>query len=169
MEAGIGMSRIELIRAELSDAGRIHAMKYAAFWPLYERYHDDATSPVMEAPEKVVRQLESGNSQYWLIQLGDEVVGAVRIVFDGMENGRSMYRISPLFVLPEFQNRGIGQAVMQAIFDQYSQANVWRLSTIKQEKRNCHLYEKCGFRISRPDEVVNERMTIVFYEKVRED
>ena len=99
---------------------------------------------------------------------------AIKAAKDSFERALGAYldllRVSaPLFVLPEFQNRGIGQAVMQAIFDQYSQADVWRLSTIKQEKRNCHLYENCGFRISRPDEVVNERMTIVFYEKVRED
>ena len=56
------MVQIELVRAGLEDAERIHQMKYASFLPLYNRYHDDATSPVSESIEKVVRQLGSGNS-----------------------------------------------------------------------------------------------------------
>ena len=89
----------------------------------------------------------------------------MRIVYDGAKNGRNMYRISPLFILPGHQNRGFGYAAMVALFGIYPQADVWRLSTIKQEKGNCHLYEKCGFVISAPEKVVNECMTLVFYQK----
>ena len=91
----------------------------------------------------------------------------MRVVFDGVEDGRRMYRVSPLFILPEHQNRGVGYAAMMAVLDLYPQADVWRLSTIKQERRNCRLYEKCGFAISRPEEPVNELMTIVYYQRAR--
>lgn len=159
------MVSIDLIRAELKDAERIHSMKYESFLPLYERYRDDATSPVSEPLGKVIRQLNSENTDYYLIQSENQSVGAIRIVFDGVEDGKSMYRVSPLFILPEHQNRGFGYAAMMKVFDLYPQADVWRLSTIKQEKGNCHLYEKCGFVISRPDEIVIERMTFVYYQK----
>lgn len=159
------MVSIELIRAELKDAELIHSMKYESFLPLYERYRDDATSPVSEPIGKVIRQLQDDRTDYYLIRHADETVGAVRVVSDGAENGRNMYRISPLFILPAHQNRGFGYAAMVALFGIYPQADVWRLATIKQEKGNCHLYEKCGFTISRPEEIVNERMTLVFYQK----
>ena len=159
------MVSVELVRAELKDAELIHSMKYESFLPLYERYRDDATSPVSEPLSKVVRQLQEERTDYWLIRHDGEAVGAVRVVSDGMENGRSMYRVSPLFILPAHQNRGFGYAAMVALFGIYPQADVWRLSTIKQEKGNCHLYEKCGFAVSAPEKVINECMTLVFYQK----
>lgn len=159
------MASVELVRAELKDAELIHSMKYESFLPLYERYRDDATSPVSEPLSQVVRQLQEERTDYWLIRHEGESVGAVRIVSDGAENGRNMYRISPLFILPGHQNRGLGYAAMIAVFALYPQADVWRLSTIKQEKGNCHLYEKCGFVISAPEKNVNEQMSLVFYQK----
>ena len=41
----------------------------------------------------------------------------------------------------------------------------WELDTILQEKGNCHLYEKMGYRKTGKMEKVNERMTLVFYRK----
>ena len=159
------MANVELIRAGIADAERIHRMKYEAFLPIYERYRDEETNPVKESIEKVIRQLNTAGSDYYLIRDGSGVVGAVRAAFDGMIDGKRTYRISPLFILPSCQDRGLGFAAVQALFALYPDADVWRLSTIKQEARNCHLYEKCGFVISRPEEIINERMTIVFYQK----
>lgn len=160
------MVSIELVRAELKDAELIHSMKYESFFPLYERYHDDATNPVSEPLSKVVRQLQEVRTDYWLIRHEDTIIGAVRVVSDGNVDGRNIYRVSPLFILPAHQNRGYGYAAMVALFAAYPQADIWRLSTIKQEKGNCHLYEKCGFCISSSEKVVNENMTLVFYQKV---
>jgi len=159
------MAKIELIKADLRDAGLIHQMKHEAFLPIYESYHDEETNPVNESIEKVVRQLSSGNSDYYLIKSGTDTVGAVRVVFDGMIDEKRTYRISPLFIVPGCQNLGFGFAAIQELFALYPDANVWRLSTIKQEAGNCHLYEKCGFIISRPEETVNECMTLVYYQK----
>ena len=39
------------------------------------------------------------------------------------------------------------------------------LETILQEKGNCYLYEKLGYHQTGKTEQINERMTIVFYEK----
>ena len=41
----------------------------------------------------------------------------------------------------------------------------WELSTILQEKENCYLYEKLGYRKLDRRETVNDKMTLVFYEK----
>lgn len=158
------MDAITLKRAKLSDAQQIHEMKYRVFWPLYEKYRDDATSPVMEKIEKVQKQLQSGNTDYFLIEAEGEAVGAIRIVRDGMIDGMEACRISPLFVLPEYQGRGIGYAAIQKAFAMYPQAQLWRLATIKEEKGNCHLYEKCGF-VRTGERQENERMTLVFYER----
>lgn len=159
------MQHIRLLPATPRDAERIHTMKYAAFLPLYQRYHDDETNPVTEPLEKVIRQLQSESTHYYLIEHEETVIGAIRIVHDGIENGKAIYRISPFFILPAYQNQGFGYAVMRRIFTMYDDAQLWRLSTIQQEKGNCHLYEKCGFSLVGNAQIINDAMTIVYYEK----
>ena len=71
--------------------------------------------------------------------------------------------ISPIFIIPKFQNKGIASTVIKQLFDIYPNTIEWRLDTIKQETGNCHLYEKCGFIRVGEDTVVNEKMTLVDY------
>ncbi len=44
--------------------------------------------------------------------------------------------------------------------------NNWQLDTILQEKQNCYLYEKMGYRRTGKMEKVNGKMDIVDYEKI---
>ena len=41
----------------------------------------------------------------------------------------------------------------------------WELDTILQEKGNCYLYEKMGYKATVKTEKINDKMTLVFYEK----
>ena len=176
------MKDIILVSARPGDEKLIHSMMYSAFLPLYERYKDDETSPVKEPIDKVIAQLKSDNTDYYIIKAiphnpcasdtqsikaDSKPVGAIRVVDVGLEDGEHIYRISPLFILPEYQDQGIGHSVISMILDMYGSADVWRLSTIKQEKGNCHLYEKCGFVLTGEETHINDRMTIVCYEKRR--
>lgn len=153
---------VELVLATEKDAELLHQMKYEAFFPLYEIYHDDETSPVKEPMEKVIRCIQMDNSDYYLIKFQNEFVGGVRIV----EKQEGVFSISPMFILPEYQNRGIGYAAIQKVLALYPKAITWRLSTILQEKRDCHFYEKCGFYRSGWKKEINELMDVVGYEKV---
>ena len=65
----------------------------------------------------------------------------------------------------KFQNKGIASNVIKQLFDIYPNTIEWWLSTIKQEEKNCHLYEKCGFVRTGDEIVVNENMTLVFFVK----
>lgn len=156
---------IQLLLAKPDDAELIHSMKYRSFLPLYQRYRDEETNPVKESINKVVGQLESDATDYYIIFRESMPVGAVRVVNDGIDNGEQIYRISPLFILPEYQNQGIGYRVLQMLFPKYPNADKWHLSTIKQESGNCHLYEKCGFVLVGDEVIINDKMTIVYYEK----
>ncbi len=156
---------IRLIPAGPDDAEMIHNMKYRSFLPLYQRYRDEETNPVKEPITKVIQQLTSDTTDYYIIMRKATPIGAVRVVNDGMDHGRQVYRISPLFILPEYQNQGIGYRILQMLFPKYPNADTWRLSTIKQEPGNCHLYEKCGFGFTGDEVIINDKMTIVYYEK----
>lgn len=73
-------------------------------------------------------------------------------------------RISPLFVLPDFQDHGVARRRF-AKRRRATAREGWSLGTILQEPKNCHLYEKLGYRRTGASKVINDRMTLVFYEK----
>jgi len=54
---------------------------------------------------------------------------------------------------------------IQKAFLLYTDAKVWKLDTILQEQGNCHLYEKCGFIRVGEEHTVNDKMTLVNFEK----
>lgn len=159
---------MKLLRANEEDTTLIHKMQYEAFFPLYEKYHDDETSPVKETIDKTAKKIRSGGSDYYKIQFQGTDVGAIRIVKKVSKvhaETKNIFYISPLFILPEYQNQGIGFMVLQKVFKLYSRPAIWKLTTIKEEAANCHLYEKCGFVRVGKEHLVNEFMTLVDYEK----
>ena len=76
----------------------------------------------------------------------------------------SRKRISPLWIMEEYRNKGYAQDAIRAVEDIYGKDN-WCLDTILQEKGNCHLYEKMGYHRTGKTDKINERMDIVYYEK----
>ena len=152
---------ISLIRAGVGDAERIHAMQVEAFSALLDKYQDAATNPASESVERVRQRLEQGWTYYYIIMADGDVAGAIRVV-DGRNGSRK--RISPLFVLPGYRNRGVAQEAIR-LAEELHGASGWALDTVLQEPGNCHLYEKMGYRRTGKTRVVNERLTLVDYEK----
>jgi len=108
---------ITLTLATEQDAELIHLMKYEAFLPLYEIYRDDETSPVKEPLEKIIAILEQKASEYYIIKTGNLPAGAIRVCHRKRDyeppEGEVPAYISPLFILPRFQNRGIAQTAVK--------------------------------------------------------
>lgn len=153
---------VKLLRANVDNAKEIHAMQVEAFKELLKKYQDFDTNPGNEAVEKVEARLKQDFTFYYFICAGQQKAGAVRVV-DNKEPGTDR-RISPIFILPEFQGKGIAQKAIRLCEELHGDGN-WKLETILQEARNCHLYEKMGYRPTGRTEVINERLTLIFYEK----
>lgn len=149
------------MRASLADAKKIWNMQKEAFAELFEKYRDFETSPAAEPLEKTIFRLKQPETYFYMIQLDGQAVGAVRVVDLGDENRK---RISPIFILPEFRNMGIAQKTIKAIEEIHGSKN-WELDTIMQEKGNCHLYEKMGYRTTGETKIINDKLTLVFYQK----
>lgn len=152
---------IQLIRATVKDAKQIWQMQTESFAELLDRYQDFETSPACEPIEKVIWRLEQRNTYYYFINAGEKIVGAMRVV-DNSDG--SWKKISPLFILPEFRNQGIAQKAIEKAEAIHGNTN-WALDTILQEKGNCHLYEKMGYRRTDETQIINDSMTLVFYRK----
>ncbi|TCZ79325.1 N-acetyltransferase [Paenibacillus albiflavus] len=153
---------ISLMRCGINEASIIHEMQVKAFLPLLDKYQDYETSPASEPVERIVDRINQVFTDYYLIKISDIFVGAIRIV----KREYHKYRVSPVFILPEYQGKGITQKVFSIIEDKYNEARIWELDTILQEEGNCYLYEKLGYQKTGEVKQINDKMTIVFYEKI---
>lgn len=152
---------VSLLKANLEDAMTIHEMQINSFMPLLEKYQDYDTNPANEPLERVITRLNQSFTDYYLIKYFEHTVGAIRIV----KLGNKSYRVSPIFILPEYQGKGIAQKVFVRIEQLYPDADLWELDTIMQEEGLCYLYEKLGYEKTGETKAINDNITIVFYEK----
>ena len=99
---------ISLQECDYSDCEIIRQMQAAAFAPLLEKYRDYETNPACESVERIIEKMNQPQTTYFYILSGDDVAGAVRLFkIDGLT-----MRVSPIFILPEYQNKGLAQAAM---------------------------------------------------------
>ena len=154
---------MELKRATKEDANTLWQMQINAFAELLARYEDYDTSPGNETEERVLARLLQPFTYFYFMVVEENIVGAIRIV-DKKDGSRK--KISPLFVLPEYRGRGYAQQAIKAAEMIHGQEN-WELDTILQEKGNCYLYEKMGYHRNGQIRKINDKMTLVFYEKSR--
>ena len=154
--------KIELIRASLKDAKEIWEMQVKSFKNLLDKYQDFETNPASETILNVEMRLKQNFTFFYFIFIDNKKVGAIRVV-DYKEKNKNK-RISPLFILPEYRNKGIAQSVIKICEEIHGNTN-WELSTILEEKGNCYLYEKLGYHHTGKIQVINDRLTLIFYHK----
>lgn len=154
--------KIDLIRIGIEDAEKLWKMQVKAFEDLYIKYQDTETSPATEKVEKIIMRLEQPFTYYYYIVMDDMEVGAIRVV-DKKEAGKTK-RISPIFIMKEYRGKGYAQEAMKAVEAIHGENN-WELDTILQEEGNCYLYEKMGYKQTGKTEIINDKLTLVFYKK----
>ena len=152
---------IKLEKAIESDAQSIFDMQVNAFTPLLERYQDFNTSPAAETIERTIKRINNPNGGFYKIMLDSRVVGAICVFW----KEKTQFWISPMFILSEFQGQGIAQQSIVTVEKMFPHATTWKLATILEEKGNCYLYEKMGFIQTTDIRTINDRTTLVFYEK----
>ena len=153
---------VELVRVGIEDAENLWEMQVKSFAALYEKYQDTETSPATERVEKIEARLNQSFTYYYYIQDDGVTVGAIRVI--DTKSSDVPKRISPIFILPEYRNRKYAQAAIVKAEEIHGNSN-WELDTILQETGNCYLYEKMGYYQTGKTEVINEKLTLVFYKK----
>lgn len=150
---------VELIKIEKNELKTALKMHRQGFMPTFFKYYD-MINPIFVSYTKFTCFYNHPTLyMYWIIFNGKKV-GEIWVG----TNGDTM-KLARIFVLKEYQNKGIaGQAIRIAenLFPAYKR---WRLDTIKEEKNNCHLYEKLGYKRIGSEKRINKRMTIIRYEK----
>ena len=145
--------KIDLIKTSLKDTKEIWEMQVKAFKELLDKYQDFETNPASEPISNIEMRLKQNFTFFYFICVDNKKVGAIRII-DYKEKYKNK-RISPIFILPS------AIKICEEIHGKIS----WELSTILQEKGNCYLYEKLGYHSTGKTQVINDRLTLIFYEK----
>jgi GNAT superfamily N-acetyltransferase len=137
-------------------------MQIEANKPYLLEYEDYDVNPAMEHLDKIVGRLNYPFGEHFFIMQDGEPVGGVRVFW---WEGTARYRLGGIFIIPQFQNLGIGQIAMQLVESRYPCATSWELDTLLQEQRNIHFYEKLGYMREGEQQIVNDKLTLVRYKK----
>ena len=156
------MNRMFLEEVREDELPLLLEMQVESFMPLYEKYHDEC-SPAIESIERIKARAAVPNRKYYFIVVDGARAGVINVGHNDPDEHEVSF-ISPIFVLPQYQNQGIAYTAIQKVFKMYPDVKTWKLDTILQEKGNCHLYEKCGFKRVGEEKIINDKMTLIDYE-----
>lgn len=153
---------VRLEKATENDAQSILDIQVQAFKPLLAKYKDHETNPAHETIEKVLKRINRPDGGFYKVIAGNKFVGAICIYC----KEQTKFWISPMFILPAYQGKGVAQKVINIVEEMFPQAITWELATIMEEERNCYLYEKMGYDKTGVSKKLNDNTTLIYYKKV---
>ena len=151
---------IKLEKSIPGDAPKLVEMQQICFAPHLKRYEDYETSPANATIDRILWRIENNNC--YNIICNDICVGAINI---RKLDDAGTYHLHIMNILPEYQGKGIGQTAIRLVEELFPDAKIWRLETLEDMPENRHVYEKAGYRFTGETRVINEKLTLVFYEK----
>lgn len=152
---------IELVKAGIDDANDLLNIQRKCFKPLYERYHDDPGSPYTESIERMLLKIAQINGAYYKIIYQGTTIGGIRVY----EKEKGHFRLGIMYVLPEYQGKGIGQKSIAMAENLSPEAESWELDCPEDLEINRHCYEKAGYKLTGKIETVNDKLNLVYYFK----
>lgn len=152
---------IKLIKVGLKDIDEIMNIQRLCFKEYLDKYHDDEVNPCNESTEHFKERLVSEDWDIYFIKYNGEAAGVIKVNHYDLNT----FKINDFGIIPKFRDIHLGTSVFMNIKDKYCDAKEWILSTILEEERCIHFYEKLGFvrTTDREPKVINENMTIVGY------
>lgn len=147
---------MKLMRSRTQDVPVLYQIQRSAFKADVEQYGPLEGSPGLETQVILESKLDAGH--YYTIFESDEIIGGIRVIIEGNHG-----HISRIFIDENWQNRGIGKAVLSCIFNKYKRVSRWTLDTPKDHQRNRYFYESMGFRPVGEVKISNQ-LTLVDYE-----
>lgn len=152
---------MRLEKATDRDSQSIFDIQVKAFIPLLDKYKDYETNPANESIDRIIMRINRPNGGFYKILFDNKFIGAICVFWK--EEGQ--FWISPMFILPTYQGKGIAQKAIYLIEEMFPQATSWELATILEEERNCYLYEKMGYKQTGVSKKLNDSATLIYYKK----
>jgi len=133
---------IEIIPASAEDAEALAGIQKRAFKRLYDIYHDEG-SPYLRGADEIIRWLGRPNWRVYKINTGGMLCGGVS--FFEIEDRPGEYYLARIYILPEYQSRGIASAAILMCEATVSNAVRWFLDYPEDQPANRRCYEKAGY------------------------
>lgn len=151
---------MKLEPATIEDLEQILKLQKKAFQDQALIYDDFNLPPLTQTIDELKE--EAGVKMIYKLVVDGEIIASVRCSVKD-----NALHIERLFVDPDFQNRGIGTAIMREIEDRYAHlANRYELFTGEKSERNLHVYYKLGYReIRREPTKHGQGFSLVYMEK----
>ena len=147
-----------ITRANEPDITDIFKLQLAAYQSEAEIYNDYSIQPLTQTLEQV--ETEFKTSVVLKAVMDGKIIGSVRAT---TQSDGSIY-VGKLMTLPDYQNKGIGKKLLQAIEQEFPGKRYWLMTGHKSEK-NLRLYKKCGYIIFKT-EAVTPDLNFVYMEKL---
>ena len=149
---------MEIKHAEIADAAEILALQKFAYQSEAKIYDDYEISPLTQSLESI--RSEFKDHIFLKAVEGDKIVGSVR----ARVHSDTCY-IGRLIVHPDYQNRGIGSALLKEI-EKCKQAKRYELFTGSKSERNLYLYKKHGYSEFKTEDQT-DKVKIIFLQKFK--
>ncbi|MFT9077434.1 GNAT family N-acetyltransferase [Ethanoligenens sp.] len=153
---------LHLVKVGAADAEEMLRMQRKCFAAHYQRYRD-IKSPYKQSIEQMCLRIQYEHGFYYAIVWNKRRVGGLFLI----KREHNWYHVGILYVLPMFQGKGLGQAVLAMAEQLHGNVQRWTLDCPKDLPLNRRCYEKSGYRLTGETEVVNGRLTLVYYQKER--
>lgn len=151
--------KIEEVSGE--DLQEILDLQKLAFQIQGKIYDDFTIPPLIQTLEEL--KVDFLQQVFLKTEKNGMIIGSVR----GYKMDDTSY-IGRLIVHPDYQNQGIGTALMNEIEDKFSNISRFEIFTGHKSEKNLYLYKKLGYTTFK-EEVVDDNLTMVFLEKKRID
>jgi len=152
---------LQLIRATANDAQDMLTMQKKCFKIHFERYQDLSGSPYKEVLEKMLFRINYEKGSYYKIISSNTLIGGIWV----FEKEPKIFRVGIVYILPEYQSKGIGQKAMAMAENLHRDAKSWELECPEDLSINRRCYEKAGYTLTGEKEIINDKLTLVYYKK----
>ncbi|MEO3944689.1 GNAT family N-acetyltransferase [Gorillibacterium sp. CAU 1737] len=151
----MGILNITFERASLDDVKDIIEVKNKSFYEDYLNYGE--SRGYNNTVEGITRTVQE--RIVYKIQAYGDMIGYISIT----KNSEDDFYLNCLCVVPEYENKGIGQMAMTFMENQFPLAKHWSLEALADKERNHNFYKKHGYQLT--NEYMDGAVKIVLFEK----
>ncbi len=152
------MNELIIAQAVKEDLPIILDIQRKSFMEVARFFNLKSLPPIEQTLESLTDEFV--NSKILKASIANTIIGSVRAY-----KKNDTYHIGKLVVLPEYQNKGIGKALMNEVENQYKGiVKRYELFTGVRDPRNRYLYNQLGYK-SFKTEKLNDEISFVYMEK----
>jgi len=152
------MNELIIAQAVKKDLPIILDIQRKAFMEVAGLFNLKTLPPIEQTLESLIEEFVNGT--ILKASIANTIIGSVRAY-----RKNDTCHIGKLVVLPDYQNKGIGKALMNDIENQYkSIVKRYELFTGARDPRNRYLYNQLGYK-SFKTEKLNDEISFVYMEK----